>query len=137
MSMTREERRDMKDKSDESKSDRRAAISAAGPFLDAVRRAQLQQALLEDCRLSPTLAEAVIKKISADADDDEADPREVIRNALTDEKLLGRRRINNDFASHVSRSMAKVVQAGLDARDQKIVAAGGPPRPGPGWTMAF
>ncbi len=137
MVMTRDELATMKEWSNASKAGRRAAISAAGPFLDAVRRAQLQQTLLEDCRLSPTQADAVIKKISTGADDDDADPREVIQNALTDENLLGKSRVNRSFAGKVSGKMAAVVEAGLKERDDRIVAAGGPKRPGPGWTMNF
>jgi hypothetical protein len=129
MSMTREEHDFMKQVSNETKAERRAAISAAGPFLDAVRRAQLQRTLLDECRLSPTQADAVIGKISADADDDAADPQQVVVNALN--PLIK----NKSFVSRVSLEMARVVQDGLDARDEKIVAAGGPKRPGPGWTM--
>jgi hypothetical protein len=129
MAMTREERDFMKQVSDESKAERRAAISAAGPFLDAVRRAQLERTLTQECLLSPTVATKVIDQISTEADDDEANPEEVIRGVL-DPHIKNKR-----FVGRISGEMAKVVQDGLAERDQKIVAAGGPKRLGPGWTL--
>lgn len=137
MAMTREERDFMKQVSDESKEERRNAISAAGPFLDAVRRAQIESKLVNECLLTPTQAGKVLQVISDKANDDDANPQEVIQSALTDESLLGRSRVNKSFAARISSEMAKVVEAGLKERDERIVAAGGPKRPGPGFTLNF